>query len=83
MWEQKKKPMGNEDSEKETADYLTRYKTEEREGRGRKGGQKRSKSRNQPVQRAMLNLTATSPLAWKTSMARGYKLCIGVVAGMQ
>ena len=84
MQEQRNKPVGNEDTEKEAADYLTKYKTGEREGGGGKGGQKRNKSRNQPVRAGShAESHCTISFGLEDSRVTGYKLCTGVVAGMR
>lgn len=83
-WEQRNKSVGNEDTEKEAADYLTKYKTGEREGEGGKGGQKRSKSRNQPVRaESHAESHCTISFGLEDSRVTGYKLCRGAVAGVR
>lgn len=37
MQDQRNKPVGNKDTQKEAAEYLTKYKAGERERRGRRG----------------------------------------------
>lgn len=82
MWEQRNKPVGNKDTEKDAANSLTKYKTEEREQGGGKGGQKRSKSRNQPIRaESQVESHCTISFGLEDSKVTGYRLCRDVGQG--
>lgn len=81
MWEQRNKPVGNEDPKKEASGCLRKQKTGGKKGGG-KGGQKRSESRNLPIRaESHVECHCTISLGLEDSSVMGHKLCRDMVTG--